>query len=114
MKPKEFKEYTLITPANRKNAIVKGRILYCIDAAGTIINYQGSFPIRPQLTRGRLKMSGHPFLPDADTLVQEDENFDDYKTSFNAIITLLIDKKQLYFKIKDPLIKYEKHENKSR
>jgi hypothetical protein len=115
MKAVEFKDYTLITPANRKSAIIKGRVVYCIEFIGkSIINYNGSFPIRPRLVKGRLKMKGHPFLPDADTFVNEDETLENYKTSFDALITLLIEKKQLYFKLTDPLIKYETHEINSR
>lgn len=110
MKAAEFKDYTLITTANRKNAIIKGRVLYCIEFAGTLINYNGSFFVRPRLIKGRLKMNGHPFLPDVNTYIGEDEDFNEYKTSFNVIITLLIEKKQLYFKLTDPLIKFETHE----
>lgn len=109
MKEKEFKDYVPVTPENRKNVIIKGRVVYCIKVVSeTFMTYRGSFPIRPQLLRGRLKMKGHPFLPDADTYIPEDENFEAYKTGFNALITLLIEKKQLYFKITDKLIKYEK------
>jgi hypothetical protein len=110
MKPKELEDYTLITPSNRKNAIIKGRIVYCIEGTGTLLLYNGSFPVRPRLVRGRLKMSGHPFLPDANTYVNEDEDFNEYKESFDALITMLISKKQLYFKLTDPLLKYETHE----
>lgn len=109
MKPKEFEDYVPVTAANRKNAVIKGRILYCIEViSDKIINYCGYFPVRPQLTVGRLKMKGHPYLPDGDTYINEDENFEDYKNSFNELITILINKKKLYFKLTDPLIKYEK------
>lgn len=109
MKPKEFEQYTLITPENRKAAVIKGRALYCIEVVSdNFMTYLGSFPVRPQLVRGRLKMSGHPFLPDANTYIDADEDFNEYKNSFNDVITLLISKKQLYFKITDNLIKYEK------
>lgn len=109
MKKKEFEGYILVTAENRKNAVIKGRILYGIEVVNeNIISYLGYFPVRPQLLRGRLKMSGHPFMPDSETYINEDEDFNDYKNSFNDLITLLINKKQLYFKITDKLIKYEK------
>jgi hypothetical protein len=114
MKPGEFEDFTPITVTNRKAAIIKGRVVYCIEFVGkTIIIFNGSFPIRPRLVKGRIKMKGHPFLPDADTFVNEDETIEAYKTSFDALITLMIEKKQLYFKLTDPLIKYETHEIKN-
>lgn len=114
MKPAEFKTYLPVTTANRKNVIIKGRLLYCIENTGTLIKYNGYFVIRPQLQKGWLKIIGHPFLPEANIFINEDEPFNDYKESFDKLITLLIDKKNLYFKLTDPLIKYEKHETKNR
>lgn len=112
MKAAEFKDYILITAANRKNAITKGRVVYCIELNGTLIQYNGSFHIRPQLTRGRIKVIGHPFLPATDTFIPSDEDFNDYRIGFDTLITHLINKKHLYFKISDPIIKYEKQEIK--
>jgi hypothetical protein len=108
IKPQELKDYTLVTPANRKNVVVMGRILYAISINGSLVEYLGYFVIRPRLERGRIKVFNHPHLKDHDIFINEDEDFNNYRESYDSLISLLIRKKQLYFKIKDQLVKHEK------
>ncbi len=103
VKPKDFESFTAVTISNRKNAVVMGRILYVID---DIKCYKGYFVIRPQLVKGRLSITNHPYLPDNNIFIKEDEPFNDYKSSFDKLITLQIEKQQLFFKLTDQLIKH--------
>lgn len=102
IKPQEMEDFTPITSVNRKNAVILGRILYVID---DLKIFKGYISIRPRLVKGRLKIE-HLHEPNQNYWLKEDETLEDYKSSFDKLITLQIETKQLFFKLKDPLIKY--------
>lgn len=108
MKPKEFELFTAVTASNRKNAVIMGRVLYVIEKVGSMITYRGYIVVRPRLVKGRVSVKQHPFLPDHGAYINEDEDFDSYRDSFNKIITLKISENQLFFKLTDKLVKYDK------
>ena len=108
IKPEEFKKFTLVTPENRKRVVIIGRILYAIEHSGTIMNYNGSFVIRPRLKEGWFKMEGHPFIKDINLYIAEEESREDWSRGFDTVISYLIDKKQLYFKLNDKLVDFNK------
>lgn len=108
VKPTDMKLFTAVTAANRKNAVVMGRVLYVIESNGSLVNYRGYFVVRPQLVKGELKIQGHPHMTDQNYYFREDEDYNDYVKSFDKLITQQIEKKQLFFKITDPLVKHIK------
>lgn len=111
VKPADFKAYTLVTSVNRKAVVIMGRILYVIEANGTLVQYRGYFVIRPQLKKGLFKVSNHPYLKDYDTFIPEEEDRNKYIKDFDSLITMFINKKQLYFKITDKIVKYDQNKN---
>lgn len=111
IKPGDFKNFIAVTTANRKNAVVMGRVLYVIESNGTLIQYRGYIVVRPRLIKGELKIQGHPHMNDQNYFLREDEDYNEYVSSFDKLITQQINKKQLYFKLSDPLVKYIKNES---
>lgn len=105
IKPKEMESFISVTAANRKNAVVMGRILYVIDDLRT---FKGYFTIRPRLVKGRLIITNHPYEKDQNYFLKEDESAEYYKSSFDKLITLKINEKQLFFKLTDTLVNYDK------
>lgn len=114
VKPADMKTYTPVTAANRKNAVVMGRVLYVIESNGNLINYRGYFVVRPRLVRGELKIQGHPHMTNQNTFIPSDEDYNEWKNSFDSLITQQINKKQLFFKLSDPLVKYIRNEGNNR
>lgn len=108
IKPSEMSDYTLVTHTNRKRAVLMGRIMYVIEANGNLVQYRGYFVIRPRLTKGRIIITDHPYMKDQNIWIPEEEDEKNYIDSFKNLIDLLISKKQLYFKLTDKLISYEK------
>lgn len=107
-KVKNIKDYTLVSSSNRKNAVVIGRILYVID---DLLIYKGYFTIRPILKKGKLTIKDHLHEIDQNYFLREDEDFNDYKSSFDKLITQKINEKQLFFKLTDTLVKYNYENN---
>jgi hypothetical protein len=104
MKAKEFATFRAVNEGNRKNAIVLGRVLYVISKG----QYRGYFDVRPRLVKCRMSITNHPHMADQKVYIPEDESVEEYKKSFDSLITSLISEGSLYINIKDTLIKYSR------
>jgi hypothetical protein len=113
---KAMKDYAKITDANRKAAIVIGRIIYVFFPDNkSKFRYGGFMEIWPKLTKGMIQVSNHPVLPTHDFFATQDMETEDYKGLFEPLLTKKIAQGILYIKKEDKLVKYKKLEygNKS-
>ena len=109
MKPKEFEKFTLVTPDNLANAKKLGRVFYSIYNDGGQIQYCGSFIIFPQMQKGMMRVTDHPFIEfKSDIFIHEDEPVESYAQSYKSVINHLVAKKRLYININDPIVKFFK------
>jgi hypothetical protein len=108
MKRGAFEQFVLVTADNRKNAIVLGRVLYSIIDEGGPIQYCGSFTIWPQMQKGMIRVTGHPFTDFKSDIFVDDEPLESYAKSYKSVIDHLIAKKRLYVKPTDQIVKFFK------
>lgn len=102
---KLYEEFILITDKNKAEAFVKGRILYCIEVIGIMITYKGFFEVDPRLSKGMLYISNHQFFQNCSIWCVSTESMESYQERFKPI-TLLLEKKKLYFRDTDKIVKY--------
>ena len=105
-------DFRLITPDNRKNAIVTGRILYIIEPNGLNFTFRGTMSIDPCFVQGWFKyplkpwQSGYP----SHTRVYMNANMDYnvWASENKILIDRYINEKVLYLKPTDPILTYYK------
>lgn len=113
MSRKEFEKFKAITEANRKNAVMQGRIIYSISDMGKVITYLGCRVIDPCFTKGNWRVQHKPFVKGThssffEVFFREDMNRSHWASSWDAILKEGIEKKQLYINPSDPILKYFK------
>lgn len=109
--------FILVTEANRKNAITLGRIYYFIEPSGSKFMFQGASVIRPLLKKGHWNWPHFPWaiIPkDVQNkthwrqYINEDEDYNEWKCSFDKLISDGITNKTLYINPKDEILKFYK------
>lgn len=112
MKKAEVETFAKVTEANRKQAIVIGRILYIISKDGNVYTYCGCMTIDPCLLKGWWKW---PFLPFVNKSLQHfkvfvdaDKSRDDWAYEYKSLIDKHIKEESLYLKREDPILIYIK------
>jgi hypothetical protein len=107
LKKNEEKSLIKITELNRKHAIVLGRSVHIIESIGSKYFRRGIIEIRPQLKRGMLTISDSPLHEDFEFFITKEEDFEEWKGSFNSIITTSIKKGEAYFNPEQKLTQYK-------
>lgn len=112
LKNGDISNYAQITEANRKNAIVLGRILYVVEKNGRTHQFCGTFSIDPRFTKGWI---GYPIKPweqgypgHRRVYMPEDLNYEEWKSNNDKMITTFIQEKKLFIKTDDPILTYTK------
>jgi hypothetical protein len=112
MKPKEAEKFRLVTPENRKQAIVYGRILYIIEQIGTHFIFKGTMTADPRFTKGKVKYPFKPWetaktgLSHFDVYIDEDQNYEKWVQSNKTLIDKFISEKVLYINPSDKILTY--------
>lgn len=110
--PKNLEGFVLITPENRKTAIVIGRILYTIHK-GKLVNYD---KIGPCFKRGWYEIphfpwnTEHPYVQGKTHFKMwsgEESNFNAWKDMWKDTIDKGIADKTLYIRLTDPILTYK-------
>ena len=99
-----------VTPENRKQAVVQGRIMYVISTSRPM-TYKGFFTIDPCLTKGWWKMPFRPFDTGSGhyrVFINEDIVRAKWAKDFNDLITRHVANEELFIKPTDPILKYYK------
>lgn len=105
-------DFILVTEENRSKAVVLGRIMYVLER-GIGRNHKKMmvkcfFEIRPRLYTSKIGIENHPYLPDHEIRITQEESKEDYARSFKQVIDDGIQKKNLYINLKDPLVNFVK------
>lgn len=103
---KGIEKYILVTDKNRKFCVKLGRMMLVIENKGNAFNKLGEYPIRPRMRKGWMKINGHSVN------VSENEDRDEYVSTFKALNDLWITKGFLYIDPEMKLIEYELPKNK--
>lgn len=118
MKKGEFETFIPVTEANRKQAIVIGRILYTISKeSGNNYRYCGFITVQPCFFIGWWQMPIEPFIPrDAKfkskthwkVYLDKNKNRDEWGSEYKTLFDRLIKDKELYIKQSDPILTFIK------
>lgn len=111
MKPAQLDDFVLITEANKKNAMVIGRIIYVIDDAKTKTpKYGGYKTFDPCFKQGLYRITLPSFwsIEEMKHPVPADQDKKEWDRFWVAIINDGIKRERLFIKKNEPLIKYFK------
>jgi hypothetical protein len=108
MTKKEFETFSPVTQNSRKLIVKVGRILYRIQNSGGLIKYMGHFVINPCLPKGMVNMEMPPFMKCGiySVYMAEDMDRNEWRDSYDKIITLGIETGTLFFKQEDPILNF--------
>lgn len=111
IKPAAMEDYVLLTEANKKTAMVTGRVLHVIDDAHTKNpKYCGYKTFDPCFSQGLYRITLPEFwdIKEFSHAVKEDQNVEEWKKMWVSIVNDGIKKGRLFIKKNEPLIKYFK------
>jgi hypothetical protein len=108
LKKNSMTDYRLVTPENRKQAVIIGRILYVI----TDLVFRGTMTVTPCFDSGWYFIPWMPWMGEGHYTVffNEPTNRDDWISSNKALLDLHINEQSLYIKPTDPILTYKKQD----
>jgi hypothetical protein len=110
MKKSMIADFILVTPDNRENAIVLGRVLYVISPNGLNYMYRGAMSIDPCIEKGWILYPKKPWEGTGHYRVffPQDMDYDEWKDTYKKLLDNYIANKELYIKTTDPILTYLK------
>lgn len=106
-----MKDFIAVTEANRKMAVVIGRIFYIIEKTGKTFLFRGSFSIDPCFTKGEVHYPFKPWIRSNEThykiIMPDNLDYNKWATDNKALIDKYIAENTLYLNPSDPILTYK-------
>jgi hypothetical protein len=112
MKRSLIEDFILVTPDNRKQAVIIGRILYIIAPSGSNYTFRGTMSIDPCFTKGWILFPCKPWeTPNTGhrrVYIPAGFDYEEWKDTNKRLIDGYIESKELYIRQTDPILTYLK------